>query len=281
MQKLILPVSILLGCFILGGFYFAAQVYKQNTIIRAVSEEITAREIDTQENIVTPITSEDVANFLSSTGEVLCNNGSGSGFFWQEPSGIKVITNQHVIESDTECQFLPQHAEGNTWAAYKLDLSSNKPWNQYTDVAKLTPTVINNGVQSPPVSVINDSGISKLRKCPDKLPQGTPLVLIGYPAFAERIAVAPNTGLKYKTNSRQITDGIISGYDDTEVGAWGSLKYSNYYVSAKIDSGNSGGPAFAKDQDGLCFLGIATWLNVGNYETQGIVQNILNILNEE
>ena len=48
------------------------------------------------------------------------------------------------------------------------------------------------------------------------------------------------------------------------------------YVSAKIDSGNSGGIAFSKDSRGLCVLGIPTWLTVGNYETQGLIQNIHN-----
>lgn len=281
MSKLLLPISIVLGCFVLGGFYFAAQINKKNTVEISPTEEESTREIDTLKDTASSITSEDIAEFLTSTGEISCNNGSGSGFFWQESDEIRVITNKHVIENETMCQFLPEHSNGQTWAAYKLDLSSNKPWNQYTDVANMAPLVTDNGVQSPPISTINDSGISKLRKCPDRLPQGTPLVLIGYPAFAEQIVVAPNTGLEYRMNSRQVTNGIISGYDETKVGTWGSLNHSNYYVSAKIDSGNSGGPAFAKDRDGLCFLGIATWLNVGNFEAQGIVQNIHNILYEE
>ena len=73
-----------------------------------------------------------------------------------------------------------------------------------------------------------------------------------------------------------MSNGIISGYDsivkDTQ-----KLPYSNYFVSAKIDSGNSGGIALSKNEKGLCVLGVPTWLTVGNYETQGLVQNIHNI----
>ena len=36
--------------------------------------------------------------------------------------------------------------------------------------------------------------------------------------------------------------------------------------------------AIAKDGNGLCVLGIPTWLTVGNYETQGLVQNIRNVI---
>jgi hypothetical protein len=56
------------------------------------------------------------------------------------------------------------------------------------------------------------------------------------------------------------------------------LKYQNFFVSAKIDSGNSGGIALAKDGQGVCTLGLPTWLTVGNYETQGLIQNIMNLL---
>jgi len=62
---------------------------------------------------------------------------------------------------------------------------------------------------------------------------------------------------------------------------WGELPYQNYFVSAKIDSGNSGGIAISKTTSGnLCLLGVPTWVSVGNYETQGLVQNINNIFSK-
>ena len=72
------------------------------------------------------------------------------------------------------------------------------------------------------------------------------------------------------------TNGTISGYDSSPQND--GLPYSNYYISATIDSGNSGGIAFSKDKNGLCLLGIPTWITTtGNYSNEGIVQNIDNI----
>ena len=42
-NKLILPVSILLGCIILGGFYFASQVNRQKSIERQQQIDLRAR----------------------------------------------------------------------------------------------------------------------------------------------------------------------------------------------------------------------------------------------
>ncbi|MSU44951.1 hypothetical protein EXS45_02115 [Candidatus Nomurabacteria bacterium] len=42
-NKLILPVSILLGCIILGGFFYASQVSKQNSIEKQQQIELRAK----------------------------------------------------------------------------------------------------------------------------------------------------------------------------------------------------------------------------------------------
>ena len=42
-HKIILPVSILLGCIILGGFYFASQVNRQKSIERQQQIDLRAR----------------------------------------------------------------------------------------------------------------------------------------------------------------------------------------------------------------------------------------------
>jgi hypothetical protein len=85
---------------------------------------------------------------------------------------------------------------------------------------------------------------------------------------------APN-GKTATFSGRITTNGIISGYAPKI-----NSEYANYFVSAKIDSGNSGGIALSKDKNGLCVLGIPTWLNVGNYDTQGMIQNIHNIMTQ-
>jgi hypothetical protein len=96
---------------------------------------------------------------------------------------------------------------------------------------------------------------------------------MGFPSYAKRDATVNIEGIgTVNVIYRTTTNGIISGYDSSLPGN------ANYFVSAKIDNGNSGGIALAKDASGLCVLGLPTWLTVGNYETQGLVQNITNVL---
>lgn len=274
MKNILVPLSIIIGFTILGAFYFASQNF---TPIK-VDTEKKESEVFSKENN-SAVTSEEVNRYLSATGEIMCDTSSGSGFFWMENNEMWVVTNKHVVEGETSCQFLPEHSSGQTWAAYRLDLSSNNTWNGFSDIVRVRPFVAkNDSVGTPALSTIDDKGISKLRFCVNELLQGSPLVLIGYPAFAVQTVQIPGTNTLGTVNSRQVTNGIVSGYDQSGGGVLGSLPYVNYYVSAKIDSGNSGGPVFAKDNEGLCFLGVATWLNVGNYDTQGIVQNIHNIV---
>jgi len=85
--------------------------------------------------------------------------------------------------------------------------------------------------------------------------------------------------IKINERHRIATDGIISGYTTTVNSKYigGIMPYPNYFTSAKIDSGNSGGIALSKDGNGLCILGVTTWLSVGNWEIQGIIQNIHNV----
>jgi hypothetical protein len=135
---------------------------------------------------------------------------------------------------------------------------------------------------------LSETGLSKdsqnfsltaLRKCPSSTPIGTPVVLIGFPTFGKRDAklTIPNFGTMDETY-RSVTNGIISGYDTSKTSPRGPLTHQNFFVSAKIDAGNSGGIALAKDTKGMCVLGVPTWLSVGTYENQGLVQNISNVI---
>jgi len=98
------------------------------------------------------------------------------------------------------------------------------------------------------------------------MPVNSPVAVVGFPTFTNKGVFA----------TRTTTNGVISAHDFTAL--VDNLPYSNYYVSAKIDTGNSGGIAFSKNNNALCLLGIPTWLSVGNYETQGVIQNIHNIM---
>jgi hypothetical protein len=123
---------------------------------------------------------------------------------------------------------------------------------------------------SKPINSLNYK-ISSLPRCSKKMPQGSKVVTIGYPAYAKTEYILQ--GIRGVSNARIITEGVISGYSSIL-----PTSHPNYYVSAKIDSGNSGGIALSKDENGLCVLGIPTWISLGNYETQGIVQNVWYLL---
>ena len=160
---------------------------------------------------------------------------------------------------------------------YNLDTDNIREWNQYADlnILPLADKVVPSWES---LADLNYS-IGDLKRCPNQMTQGSPVIVIGYPVSGRKSVTIQQYGSRFEWN-RIVTNGIISGYDSsvTQPIFGGNLPYSNYFVSNQIDSGNSGGIAISKDSDGLCLLGIPTWVNVGNYANQGIVQNINNIL---
>ncbi|MCK5459570.1 trypsin-like peptidase domain-containing protein [Candidatus Parcubacteria bacterium] len=205
------------------------------------------------------IQSANISDYITSVVAITCldDNASiisdGSGSLWNFGIGFEytVLTNKHVIMSD-HCYI---HAEDITFQ--NLD-NTIYTWNTNTDVAVLK-------IEDPDQNM--NFKISLLDKCDTEMDLATPMYIIGYPAFA----TTKNNWL-----ARTITEGIISAHNRSNE----LLLYPNYYISSKIDSGNSGGIALAKSGNNYCVLGIPTWLSVENYETQGIVQNIHNIMNK-
>ena len=110
------------------------------------------------------------------------------------------------------------------------------------------------------------------------MPLGSPAMVVGYPTST--IKKINTEKWIFFESSQTITEGIISALDDSVNGVLSDQLYPNYFVSSKIDSGNSGGVAFSKNNGKLCLLGIPTWLNIGDYDTQGIIQNIYNIISK-
>ena len=202
---------------------------------------------------------------------------SGSATLWNFPDMPHfILTNKHVVQGAENCVVVVSNKDSETLGVYSLN-GTAITFNKNTDTAGvpigtvLSPT-------APSLSTYNYS-ISSLRKCPSNISLGSPVVIIGFPAYARRdTEVALPTIGNVKTIFRTVTNGIVSGYDTSDVAPIGNLKEPNFFISAKIDSGNSGGIAIAKDSDGLCVLGIPTWLTIGNYENQGLVQNIRNVL---
>ena len=229
----------------------------------------------------TVITSSDISTLLNGVTQVICkqasNVSSGSATLWNFPGmSHMILTNKHVVEGAENCVVIVSNKDSETLGMYSLN-GTAVTFNKNTDTAALP---LGNVVSSvaPSLSSYNYS-LSSLRKCPSTISLGSPVVIIGFPAYAKRDTevILPTIG-SVKTIFRTVTNGIVSGYDTSLVVPKGTLKEPNFFISAKIDSGNSGGIAIAKDSDGLCVLGIPTWLTVGNYETQGLVQNIRNVL---
>ncbi len=235
----------------------------------AKSQEISAQEID---------------SYLTGIVKIDCKNQEGSGTLWQIGTDNYILTNSHVVSNPYplgHCNVvIHEKNSSNAMGLYAIYPSAGKRWNSYTDISLLKISMFDiEGVSSLPIQNLNYNS-SFLRKCPTQISLGSPVIIIGYPAFSLTPIMWEGEKLGEQT-VRTITNGIISSYDSSEVQPFGFLPYPDYFVSAKIDSGNSGGIAFSKDSNGLCLLGVPTWLSLGVYETQGIVQNIHNVMYTE
>ena len=263
--------------------------------LKAENEAVRQRQRELEkavakETATIPISASELASILTGVVHITCKDSSGSGSLWDIDSEKVVITNGHVIKTPFYSTFNKQFYcviwvndfSGNFESNFTIFPSTKWRWNTKTDIAvmKLTERFYPDGKPFPeelrkPVSQVNYE-ISNLKKCPAQITIGSPAVVIGYPAFGEQDISF--LGYGGTDSARIVSNGVVSGYDKTVTGLLGPLPYQNYYVSAKIDSGSSGGIAISKTESGLCVLGIPTWLNVGNYETQGLIQNIHNVM---
>jgi len=126
--------------------------------------------------------------------------------------------------------------------------STISAWNNLTDAALLDLKVwdkapnLGEGYALTSIENLNYN-ISSLQNCPEIMPVGSPVAIVGYPAFSEQELTIGGSSLGVEL-SRIVSNGIISGYVTTDLQS--GLPYKDYFISAKIDSGNSGGIAFQK-----------------------------------
>lgn len=248
----------------------------QNTLEIKRSAEIT-------EKINNSIIQKDEFDpFLTAIVLINCKESWGSGILWDDDGTYGVLTNSHVIEGD-DCTVVvdDQTAKGGS-LIYKNVVTSN-PWNKDSDSAflQLTPNINSNDRDTngyTPVAERRNFPVSNLNYLVSKTTLcknaeiGMPVIVIGYPSATTEYEIYGND-FEFPLPSRTITNGIISSLSTTE----GTI-IKDFYVTAKIDAGNSGGVAFSKENGQLCLLGIPSWVNVGTYDVHGIVQNIYYIL---
>jgi len=245
------------------------QAEQENKAPQVVVKE-TIKEINTSE-----IAAQELNPYLSAVVSIDCGESSGSGFLWKfAGNNYSIITNKHVIEKTLYnesvgyfCWATVNNIKGDGIASFVMNPNLHPSLNPGADISS---SKLSDGY----LGKIEDQNyaLSAVRKCSNLMPIGSPVAVIGYPAFG----VQPNEvgNLKFE---RITSDGKISGYAEIDLITREALPAANYYVSAAVDSGNSGGIAISKDKDGLCLLGVTTWLKLGNYQTQGIIQNINNI----
>jgi len=268
-----LKIAFIFICILIVGVFFYTNYTKNNSYLGIEAAEI--------EPYLTGVVKIDC----------LLSGVSGSGSLWDLPDiGYVVVTNKHVVADDT-CQVIVMKSDNLTATGiYEISSDNNLGWNSQTDieVAKIEEIelkglygrylqeryFIENSIPSKELNY----KISDLPKCPNIMPVGSPVAIVGYPAFAvtEDKQYKQMTNLSIPQILRTITSGIISAQDNSII-KFEELPYPNYFISAKMDSGNSGGVAFSKTKMGLCVLGIPTWITIGNYETQGVAQNIHNV----
>lgn len=255
-------------------------------------EELRAGFLKTQETPKQAQDNTDVINasniesFLFYVGQVGCIGTSGSsngtGVLVNVSGSVKVLTNRHVI-TGTICTFkFTDKTYG--FKNYGLDIKNPLAWNTITDsvVVSLKSFTKDGDLFSvSPLSLLNQltSPIKTNYSCRERMPLGSPVVVIGYPVTTQYISgklEIPSYGITIDRteNPQTVITGIISAYDESVLR---NLPDVNYFTTAPMDSGNSGGLALSKIGGKICILGIPTWAAVGNFQNQGVIQSFNNI----
>lgn len=233
------------------------------------------------------ITADDLDTILRYVGSISCGNkykhvnGSASIWVvnWNWGKNI-ALTNAHIFPSSSPFWCIV----GFDWLGnYKLntDQIPSMSLNNFVDFAFLEIKSITSGAESTSVPIASlSSDLESVPHCPKEMSLGSPVAVIGYPVSAmsqDTLPGGPERDRNIGVSNKAVTNGIISSHDGSP--RWNGYPDSNYFVSAKIDSGNSGGLAVSKHNGELCILGIPTWVQEGHFENMGIVQSIHNIWN--
>ncbi|MBU6501019.1 MAG: trypsin-like peptidase domain-containing protein [Patescibacteria group bacterium] len=236
-----------------------ADLKQQNHVVTDSGSTNTAQDI---------ISQSEVEPYKKTVVKVSCfNNGAlydwGSGTLIANVSNTNskwsVLTNRHVIQTDT-CEAYNYYV-----GAWYLDTAHSSYWNNQADEILLNVT----SARIPNIPSL-DVLPAPAPPCAKYMQTGFPVVVLGYPFFANHNAYDFNQTLE---------SGTISATDRQPFNT-SSSSYPvdvNYYTSAKVDSGNSGGMALSKQDGRLCVLGLPTWVSLGNTTNEGVIQSMNNV----
>jgi len=203
---------------------------------------------------------EKISIFAKVVVKIVCTNSLNGGA--TIGSGVifglnrHILTNYHVIENMDSCQIgitddiknSPQRWFEATVASSipSLDIASlqltNPPYFTPIEQSSLKTGLMFILVDSPQIS-------TTMGQCDTKdINLGDPIVVIGYPSLGGNTITA--------------TEGIISGFEGFLI-----------KTSAKLEYGSSGGGAFLKKTNNVCWFGITTAVAKGELESLGSIIN--------
>lgn len=226
----------------------------------------------------------DIKSYLSGVAQIQCDGTEGSGSLWKiSGDQYMILTNDHVIENPVDsssglsCYVWVHDKNHSVEGVFQIFTSEDKFQDAEQDIALLPlhPVHKVSGLDTSNMHIKDMNYIiSGLAYCPVKTEINSPVFVIGYPSSGS-LDVDHEAGTA-RQDFRILTTGIVSGYDSSITNSsQGSMP--DFFISAKLDSGNSGGIALSKYNEEFCILGVPTWVNIGDYDTQGVVQNINSI----
>jgi S1-C subfamily serine protease len=186
-------------------------------------------------------------------GDEIYFEGSAS-LLAEKGNGAFILTNYHVIEPiigdyRANCFFSLSKETSATIGLYELDIQ-HILWgfNNYIDFAVIKiVSAVPGDFKSTPLDSLSSDELSSIPSCPIKMPLGSSVAVIGYPITARsQIDFTNQFGERESASmsNEAVTTGIISSHDSNPI--YNGYPDVNYFVSAKIDKGNSGGLAFSK-----------------------------------
>lgn len=267
-------IIILLGALTIFGVLFFRNGSGTKLASTIKYSDLTPKEIDEISKSIVDISCEHKLTFLERFGDKIPETYFGSGTYveinpkllnFDNKSKVKtVITNAHIFEdlsSSSDCKVIFHKYQKSEVSEYWFKyLSDASVLSDNIDVAALSFDVEKNNN----TNEINSQASLKIEKG-EYMPCGKSDVQIGTKIF---IFGYPSSGEGSKVRNLIVVEGIISGFEE-----------NNYFTTAQIDTGNSGGLTIAKINGDICIVGIPTWINIGEAQILGIVQPFDNVFN--